>query len=544
MAGGGLTADEIRRAAQDGRPICIRGGIVADGTGDPLRAADVLIAGGRVIDVAAPGCIGMDNALEIDATNQIVAPGFIDVHSHADNAPLLAEDDTTKILQGVTTEVVGNCGFSLAPVHAAHAAQASAFLGRIFPPIALEWKSFAELFAATDAAGYVTNYVPLVGHSTLRLATLGMVDRVSEAGELRTMTLLLEDALADGAFGLSSGLIYPPGMFAESAELVTLARALTSGRVYATHMRGEGAHLMESVSEAVAVAEQADCRVQVSHLKSAGRPNWGRVGEALDFLGVARARGLLVGQDAYPYDASSTMLAACLPPWFQEGGNDAVLARLTDRGALERARVDIESGPKGTWENHVSGAGWSGILLAITASHRNEGWTLAEIAEQQSIDPFDALVQVLVDERLRASMIIFSLSEADVEAVLSDPATMVGSDGTAPGKGGRPHPRLYGCFPRVLGRYVRERKLLDMTSAIVKMTSLPADAFGLAGRGRVTAGSIADLVVFSADSVGDVGTYTDPVHSPKGISSVLIAGCPVVFQSEWLGIRRGCRVRP
>lgn len=546
MPEAGLRADALRQSDQPNRPVCLRGGLLADGTGAALRAADILVADGRVVEVGAPGSLQAASALDLDVSDQVVAPGFIDVHSHADNAPLLAEDDTTKILQGVTTEVVGNCGFSLAPVSADYTDSLSALLGRIFPPIDLSWSSLAELLAATDAQGYVTNYVPLVGHNTLRLAAFGMPDRAPDAAELKQMTHLLEEALEAGVFGLSSGLIYPPGMFAATEELVALARVLAPGRVYATHMRGEGAHLLDSVAEALTIGEQAHCRVQVSHLKSAGRANWGRVGAALELLRAARERGMAVGQDVYPYDASSTMLTACLPPWFQEGGNEAVLARLDDPGALDRARADIEAGPRGVWENHVAGAdaGWGGILVASTASHHHEGQTLVEIADELSVDPFDALVQVLVGERLRASMVIFSLNEADVEAVLCDPATMVGSDGLPPGFGGRPHPRLYGSFPRVLSRYVRERRVLDLPTAIAKMTSLPSDAFGLAGRGRIAAGSVADLVVFSPDRVGDVGSYTDPVHSPTGISAVLQAGRLVVAAGEWLGNRCGRRLSP
>lgn len=531
----GVDLRQAQEAAQSGRSICISGGMVADGSGDPLCAADVLVTDGVVAEIASSGRLLPHSALVLDARGQVVCPGFIDVHSHADNAPLLAVDDLSKIQQGVTTEVVGNCGFSLAPVGAGRGEQLAGLLGRIFPAVDLAWSSFSELFVLTDARGYVTNYAPMVGHNTLRIAAMGMVSRAPDAGELRQMTADLETALAEGLFGLSTGLGYPPGMFSPREELIALARALPTGRVYATHMRDEGSQLLNSIAETVAVAEEAHCQVQVSHLKSGGRANWGRVGEALKALDDARSRGLAVGQDVYPYEAVSTMLTACLPSWFEEGDNETVLSRLRNPGALARARAEVRDGA-------VYRAGRDGVLIASTGSHRYEGSTLVEIADQLGLDPFDALVRVLQEERLRATMVVVSMDKADVDSVIRHPATVVGSDGLPPGLGGRPHPRQYGTFPRVLQRYVRERKILGLAEAVAKMTALPADTFGLKGRGRVIKGAIADLVVFSPPHVNEVGTYSDPARAPEGISAVLMAGRPVVYSGQWLGTRRGRRL--
>jgi N-acyl-D-amino-acid deacylase len=530
------------RVSGRGRTL-IRGAQVADGGGGPLEPRDILLAGGRIAAVAPPSADGTTDSEIIDATGLVVAPGFIDVHSHADNAPLLAWDDTSKILQGVTTEVVGNCGFSLAPVDPAREELLAGFTGQIFPPLPWGWHGFADLLTATDSRGYVTNYVPLVGHGTLRLAVLGMADRPPDAGELERMGRLLDEALEAGAFGMSSGLIYPPGMFSATDELITLARRLPGSRVYATHMRGEGAHLLDSIDEAVQVGGKAGCRVEVSHLKAAGQPSWGRVGEALERLDRARRDGVAVTQDAYPYDRSSTMLAACLPPWFQVGGGAAVLARLGDPGVLARARTEIEDGSAG-WESHVAGAGYDGILVSSTASHEFEGQTLTEIAGQRDGEPFDALVHVLRAERLRVSMVTASMSEADVEMVLSHPSTIIGSDGLPPGVGGRPHPRLYGTFPRILGRYVRDRGILDLPSAIARMTALPAKAFGITGRGRIAPGTVADLVAFDPDRVADACDYRDPVRTPAGIAWVMQAGRFAVRDGRWLGSRHGARLEP
>lgn len=529
--------------ASDGR-IVIRHAEVADGTGGAITRNDILIADGRIAAVEPSGGLAAAAGEALEADRLVVAPGFVDVHSHADNAPLLGEDDTTKILQGVTTEVVGNCGFSLAPAVPGREQMLADLTGRLFPPLAGDWHSFADFLAATDACGYVTNYAPLVGHGALRLAVLGLADRLPDAAELARMGALLEEALDAGAFGMSSGLIYPPGIFSTTSELVELARRLPGGRVYASHVRGEGARLLDSVEEAIEIGARAGCRVEVSHLKASGRPSWGRAGAALERLDIARRRGVAVSQDVYPYDRSSTTLATCLPPWLYEGGDAAALARLSDAAVLARARLEVEDASGGEWESQVAGAGYDGILVSSTASHRFEGQTLAEISGELGVAPFDALVHVLETERLRASMVIASMSEADVETVLRHPATVIGTDGLPPGVGGRPHPRMFGTFPRVLGRYVRERGILTLPEAIARMTARPAEIFGLAGRGRITPGAVADLVAFDPERVVDACDYRDPVRPPAGISWVMLAGRLAVRDGRWLGARLGTRLEP
>jgi N-acyl-D-amino-acid deacylase len=520
----------------DPEPLLVRGGRLADGTGAPLRDGDVLLEQGRIATVVEPGELSTDGRRVLDAAGSVVAPGFIDAHSHADNAPLLTEDDTTKVLQGVTTEVVGNCGFSLGPVAAAHGDELGQMLARLFPPHELRWTTSAELFDHLESCGSVTNWAPLVGHNTLRIAVAGTHDRPLSAKEWTRAEQLLDEALEAGAFGLSSGLIYPPGVFADTEELVRFARRLPAGRVYATHMRSEGPRLLESIEETIEIGERAGCRVQISHLKAVGQAHWGRVGAALERLDAARGRGLLAGQDAYPYAASSTMLTTVLPPWFQDGGPDAMLDRLRDPASLARARAQLTAG-----EGAVA---WDAIMVASTASHANEGNTLPQVADEIDAEPFDALVHVLVEERLRVSMVRFAMTEADVETVLAHPQTMIGSDGLPPGVGGRPHPRLFGTFPRVLGRYVRERGVLSLPEAIARMTSLPADGFGLAGRGRIAPGQVADLVLLDAGTVAEGGDYRDPVHPPVGIGTVIQGGHLVVGDGRWLGVRRGRRLMP
>jgi len=523
--------------------ILFRGGLLVDGTGAPGRPADVLVEDAVVAAVEPPGRLPEDGAQVRELGGAVLAPGFIDVHSHADNAPLLAEDDVSKITQGVTTEVVGNCGFSLAPVADAHRDDLRGLMSRIFPPLDTPWRTLDEFFAVTDAAGYVTNYAQLVGHHSLRVAAMGMADGPPDADALTTMRDLARQAFAAGAFGLSTGLIYPPGLFAQEDEIAALAEALPAGRPYVTHMRGEGRMLLDSIAEALRIGAAAGRPVQISHLKAAGRAVWGRMGEALQLIDDARARGVDVTHDVYPYLAGSTMLTAALPPWFQEGGHPSVLRRLTEPASLDRLRRDIET-DDGSWENHVAACGWSGIVVASSRSHRYDGRSLQQIADEGGTEPFQALVDVLRDEELEASMIVFSMRDEDLIEALAHPLTMIGSDGLPPGGGGKPHPRMWGTFPRVLSHYVRERGILTLEDAVRKMTSLPAARFGLQGRGEVRPGAVADLVVFDRETVHDPADYDDPVRPAEGIDQVWIGGRPAVDGGRYCGLRGGSRLAP
>lgn len=523
--------------------ILITGSAVLDGTGAPATAADVLVQDGRIRAVEQPGRIPPDNHRVLEAAGLTLTPGFIDVHSHADNAPFLNEDDTSKIMQGVTTEVVGNCGFSLAPRREETGPDLEALATRIFPPLPWTWSSYGEFLAATDACGYVTNYAPLVGHHALRVAVLGMADAAPSASQLSVMGDHLDEAIGAGAFGLSSGLIYPPGLFSETAELVALVRRLPERRPYVTHMRGEGSQLLKSIGEAIEIGRRAERRLHISHLKAASRRVWGRMPEVIDQLGVAREQGLDVRQDVYPYTAGSTMLTAALPPWFQEGGGASVLGRLHDPDDLSRLRDELGR-DDGSWENFIYGAGWDGIVVAASASHRYDGLSLAQIARSLGTEPFDAFVNVLRDEQLQVSMIVHSMQEEDLIVALHDSATMIGSDGLPPGVGGKPHPRMYGTFPRVLARFSRELGVLALPEAVRRMTALPADSFGIPDRGVIAPGKVADLVAIDAATVQDLATYTDPTHNPAGIRWVMINGRVVVREGRYLGPRAGSRLTP
>ena len=522
--------------------ILLTGAQVADGTGAALQSADVLVLDGRIATVGATGSLSPHGRQVRDLSGLVLAPGFIDVHSHADNAPLLDYDDTTKILQGVTTEIVGNCGFSLAPRLETHAETLSTLAQRVFPPLDWQWWTSAEFFAVTDARGYVTNYCPLVGHGTLRAAAQGLSGGSVDADGMAVMRRELESSMDAGAFGLSSGLIYPPGVFSDTAELVALAKVLGGSGLYATHMRGEADTLFPAIDEALRVGAVAG-RTHISHLKSSGKQNWGKMPEALKRIRAARDGGAGVFQDVYPYTASSTLLTAMLPTSFLDCSAEETMARLEGPAGRDELASGIENGLPG-WENHVAGAGWDGILVATTTSHADEGKTLAEIASTRGIQPVDALIEILLRERLQALVVVFSMREDDLEAALADEHTMIGSDGLPPGTGGKPHPRLFGTFPRVLGRYSRDREVLSLPEAVRRMTSLPAAGFGIPERGLVARGYVADLVAFDAATIADVGDYRDPVHPPAGIPFVMHAGAVVVEGGNYCGPRSGVRLTP
>ena len=529
--------------AEHPRDLLIRGGTVADGGGGEPGPADVLVRAGRIAAVEAPGAIPPSDREIIDATGLVVAPGFIDVHSHADNAPLLAEDDTAKILQGITTEVVGNCGFSLAPTGTESLASLASFARRIFPAIDFTWASWSDFVEHTDSRGYVTNYAPLVGHGTLRIAVLGMADATPDADELAAMGRLLDDALENGAFGMSSGLVYPPAVYSGTEEIVELACHLGPSGLYATHMRGEGDSLLSSIAETVRIGTEGGCRVHISHLKWTGKHNWGHMSMALSAIRDAADAGLSITKDVYPYTAGSTMLTALLPPPFLADGDEGVLARLESPEQLRQLATIMETGLPG-WDSHRRAAGWDGILVSTTGSHRYEGATIAELARTLDLPPLDVLVRILREERLQASMVLFAMCEDDVRTALADADTMIGTDGLPPGSGGKPHPRVFGTFPRVLGEYVRNHETLLLGEAVRRMTSLPARVFRIPERGFVRPGLVADLVAFDPRTVDHPCDYRDPVHPPTGIAWVIQGGRPVVDRTNYLGPRRGQRLTP
>ncbi|MFE7663716.1 N-acyl-D-amino-acid deacylase family protein [Streptomyces celluloflavus] len=538
------------------RPIdlLLRGGNLIDGTGAPAREADIAVTGGRVA-VLSPGT-PVRAAETVDATGQVVTPGFIDVHTHSDALAAPHGPDATAqpvdsiedlrlapLLQGVTTEICGNCGTSLfpslperLPALADHL-RVTFGLGPVRP--AADFDAFA---AAQNPALRRTHIASLVGHGTLRAGVMGFAARPPEPDELRGMCDLLDRALSQGAAGLSTGLIYPPGTYADTAEIVALAKvAARHGKPYVTHLRDEMSQVEAALEEALEIAVRSGARLQVSHHKTAGRHAWGATLRTLPRLEAARADGVDVLCDVYPYTAGSTVLHAMLPPWTSEGGVGELLARLRRPEARDRIRADIAAGVEG-WENTVGNGGWD--LIAVAAARTRpeaEGRRIAALAAERGTDPVDYVCDLLLAEQGEVTIISHSMREDDVRRVLASPLSMIGSDGVP--KPGRPHPRWAGSFARVLGHYGRDRRLLSLETAVHKMSGLPARRFGLTGRGVVRDGACADLVVLDPATVTDTATFDRPLLAPEGVGTVVVAGQLAVRDGRPTAVRAGEVVR-
>ncbi|MEX2245539.1 MAG: D-aminoacylase [Dehalococcoidia bacterium] len=466
--------------------LIIRNASIVDGTGAPARNGDVAISGDRI---EAVGDVSGEATREIDAGGHTVAPGFIDVHAHDDAAVIRDPRVDFKLMQGVTTDVTGNCGAGVAPASDEFRRYFPAGFGAIMGEMDLPWSTTAEYFAAVDAAHPACNVAAYVPHGVLRYNAMGLERREPSEGELARMSELLEEGMQAGAIGMSTGLIYVPGTYAKTPELVELARVVAKhGGIYTSHIRNEGAGVLDAVGEAISIGEQAGCGVQISHHKSSGPGAEGLTKKSLPFMAEARARGVDVTIDVYPYIASSSSLAAM----FRVG-----------REAM------FESVPA--------------IIASVKYNHEKyEGKYISDIAAELDLPVGEAVRKVLADEENTPSVIMFVMDAADVRRVVMDEHCMVGSDGLP--TEGKPHPRLYGTFPRVLQQYVREEGVLTLEDAVRKMTSLPARKHRLHERGELRPGWSADIVVFDPATIADVATYQDPRQHPPGIDYVIVNG--------------------
>jgi N-acyl-D-amino-acid deacylase len=520
--------------------VLIRGGTVVDGTGASGRAADVGILGDRILAIGDLGAVdGASAATVIDASGRVLTPGFIDPHGHSDASLFVDGALLSHLLQGFTTQLSGNCGESVAPI---------TDLGRDVVELALRpfevvarWRSFAEYLDAVEAEPLGINLAFLVGHGTIRAAVMGSDARDSTDLERHAMVHEVEAALGCGAFGLSSGLIYAPGIHALDGELPALVTAATRrGGLYATHIRNEADGLFAALDEAVTTIRAAadagvdDARLQVSHLKCGSPAVHGRAAEAVAVLDRAREEGLHVAADQYPYTAASTTLATILPPALLGLGVDECVAALGDPEVRGRVRSEIEQGISG-WENVGRDPGWAGIRIAQATSHADwSGRSLADIGESLDADPAELALDALMDDRLDVAVVIDCMIEADVEAILAVPWIAVCTDasGRRPDHrilgAGKPHPRTYGSTARVLGDYVRERGTLSLEAAVAKLTSVPAARLGLRDRGVLREGAFADLVVFDPGLIADLATYDEPDRHPSGIDHVVVNGLVAV----------------
>lgn len=533
------TAASERRYAFD---CVIQGGRVFDGTGGPAWSADIGLRGDTI---AAFGTLDPEQARTvIDARGLCVAPGFIDIHTHSDADVLAYPDDESRVFQGITTEITGNCGSSAAPLCGAELAEHVQELRE--KGIDARWTDVASYFRTLESTRIAVNHALLLGQGTLRRSVARLENRPLSERELAEVLRLLDEGLDQGAIGFSTGLEYTPGRFTPTDELVAMARVLARrGKLYASHLRSEEAQFLEAIDEALRIGRESGARVQVSHLKAAGKPNWHKQDDALAALERAQGRGIDVLADAYPYTAYSTGLTVFLSDEAREGGDEAILARLKD--PAERAKIRAHLEPRVASDP----GGYELIVIASVGAGRNRdviGVDLATIAARRGVEPAEALLQLLEEEKADVGFVGHGMSEENVVSVLTHPLVMIGSDGRAMAPRGkaletRPHPRSYGTFARVLAKYVRDERCLDLATAILKMTSMPATQVGLADRGRIGRNMKADLVVFDPEKVQDRATYDDPHRTATGFSHVLVNGVAVLRDGARTNERPGRALR-
>jgi N-acyl-D-aspartate/D-glutamate deacylase len=519
--------------------IVIRGGLVLDGTGAAGREADVVVEGGRIVAIEPRS--GRAARRAIDARGQVVAPGFIDIHTHSDFTLPLNPRAESKIRQGVTTEVVGNCGFSAAPALPGRAELLGDYLAASAPSLPFRETTFAEYLDRFPATS--VNTIMQVGHNTLRLMTVGMENRAASAGELATMERLLEEALAAGALGLSSGLFTAPGGFAGPDEILALARVLRRhGARYSSHIRDEANRVFDAVREAIAVGEATGIHVQIAHLKLSGMDNWGGAGRLLAEIEAARRRGIRVDCDQYPYDTGTNPLRNLLPRWVQEGGVPALLDRLRQGDVRARIRADIA---RDGLNNFGAIPSWDAVRVAVSPQMpESAGRTFGALGRERGRDPLDAVCDQLIADRGHTRILVTSMADADVHEIARTPWILVGSDGNAlapygvTGQG-KPHPRYYGTFARTLGQCVRDLRLFSLPLAVWKMTGGSAAALGLVDRGLLRPGFRADVAVFDPAHIAERATYEDPHQYAAGISTVLVNGEVVIDGGDHTGALPG-----
>jgi N-acyl-D-aspartate/D-glutamate deacylase len=489
------------------------------------------LSAGRIEAIGnAAGC-GVSGARTVDASGLAVAPGFFDFHSHADFTIPNYPDAINSISQGVTTEVMGNCGFSPAPlsIDPPYAEAYKTSCRAIGPDLDWRWSSFAEYLDVLGAVNPPVNCAPLVGHNALRSAVMGFEDRPPTFDDLAAMQGLVDAAMEAGAWGMSSGLIYAPGTYSHVDELVALASTVAArGGIYSSHIRNEGSLLVESVEEALEVGRRAGVPVEVSHLKATGVDNYGLVQEAFAALDRARADGVDAYCDVYPYTAGSTFLAMLTPGWAQEGGFGELVKRLRSSEIRSRLRREMVDGLPG-WNSMLGAVGnWDGIVISGVARgslKHYEGQSIAALSAREGKDPFEFAFDLLVADDAGTLMVVFLMDEQDVNAVLQYPWSVIGSDQLlVTGRERKTHPRAYGSYVKVLGPLVRDRGLFPLETAVHKMTGLPAEILGMTERGRLVPGAIADIVLFDPVRVGDTADYANPARLATGIELVLMGG--------------------
>ncbi len=519
-------------------------GLIVDGSGEKPFIGDIAVIDDRIVDVEP--VLDIPAHRTIDASGLVVCPGFIDVHTHDDLYLFRDPAGGFKVRQGVTTVVTGNCGISVAPGSVDHRNELQGMLGLVgaarVPGAYIGAETFGEYLSRLEAIRPGINVACLVGHSAIRLAVMGSDNRQPSEKEMDRLCRLTDQAMTDGAFGISSGLTYPPGAYAATEELIEICSVVAARKgLYATHLRNESDLVIEAMNEALTIGSEAGLPVVLSHHKVGGTNNWGRSRETIKIIETARRQGQAVVADQYPYDAANTYLIAVLPPEFLEGGPREYCRKLKKPEFRSKVRRRIEEGSDRGWESLIQSVGFQRIIIASSLIHPEwMGHSVAEIALNNGKDPYDLIFDLVSADRAATSAIYRSMDAGDVERIMLESFVMIGSDGIpAFSPEERVHPRLCGTFPRILGHYVRELKLMSLEEAVRKMTGLPASVFGLTNKGLIGKSNDADLVVFDPEKISDCATFENPLAPPEGINFVFVGGKPAVEHGRITGNGHG-----
>ena len=529
----------------------LNGGTVIDGSGRPRFRADVAISGDRIVAIDKGGSLTARRV--VDCSGLVVSPGFIDTHSHSDLRVLTEPQLPMKVRQGITLEVFGQDGISVAPIRTADrpqmAQQLAGLLGRLGRE--WDWQSVSEYMAAVERARPSLDFAYLIPHGAVRLHVMGMEDRRATPEELIAMKELVRQSMREGAIGLSTGLIYPPCCFADTTELIELCRTVADlDGTFVAHIRSESDYLEDAIAEMIEIGRHSGVRVHISHFKAAGRENWRVIDNVLEMVRTARANGIGVTADQYPYVAGSTMLGAILPPWAHAGGVEATLERLSSVDERARIKAALLDRSRSEWDNFWKWSGPEGIVISDVASGTHPEYVGKSLLEAAGIrdridqggenEAAEFALDLLVEARLGVGMISFSQSEEVLKKILLEPYVNICTDGLL---GGKPHPRAYGSYPRILGRYVREQRLLTLEEGVHRMSGVAAASFRFGDIGRVAVGSKANLVVFDPETVIDQATFTDPVQFPLGIEYVFVGGEEIIAHGTQNKQGRGEAIR-
>jgi N-acyl-D-amino-acid deacylase len=533
--------------------LILKRGLIVDGTGRPGVIGDVAVRRNWILAIDAPG--SLEGAPEeLDCKGLVIAPGFIDSHSNSDLRVLTEPELPMKVRQGITLEVFGQDGISVAPIRKADRPQMERSLAGLLGKLDREWdwESVGEYLAAVERARPSLDCSYLIPHGAVRLNAMGMEDRLATAAEIQAMQELIRQSMREGALGMSTGLIYPPCCFADTAELIELCKAVAEfDGVFVAHMRSESDYLEDAVAEMIEIGKRSGVRVHISHFKVAGRENWPVIDGVLDMVRIAQAEGMRLTADQYPYIAGSTMLGAILPPWAHAGGVEATIGRLAsedERGRMSDAMLDRS---RSEWDNFWKWSGPEGIIVSDIPSGRNPEYIGKNLSQAAALATksdngvsedaaANFALDLLAQERMGVGMISFSQSEEVVQKIMREPYVNVCTDGLL---GGKPHPRAYGTYPRILGRYVRELNVLSLEAAVRKMSSLAAETFNLKRYGRIEEGAQANLVVFDPQRVIDKATFEDSKQYPIGIEHVIVEGETVIEYGEQRSTASGVCVR-